>query len=154
MSGFITQMVSPAVIISAVGLLLLSLNNRYLTITGRVRNLNSEALKILNKESKTKIETQRFECIKTQMVEMLQRCHFIKRAIFILYLALTFCVLTILTLAGDMIGLHSALDSLSLVWFIIALLLLLTALLLEGWEMKIALKQLKFDAEQTFNENI
>lgn len=150
MSGIISQMVSPAVIISAIGLLLLSMNNRYMAITGRVRDLNREVFSIVNKQKTTTFELKRIHSIKKQMIDMLKRCQFIKQAIFLLYLALTLSVLTVLALAGDLINIHPELDKASIFFFIMALFCVLIAIILEGYEITMALNLLKFDVDQTF----
>lgn len=150
MTAIISHMVSPAVIISAVGLLLLSMNNRFLAITARVRDLNSEALTIANKETNVDYEIKRLTSLKRQIFEMLRRCRYIKQAIFLLYIALGFTVLTILTLAGDLININPNLDKIAIVFFILALFVVLVALISEGYEITMALKMLRFDVDQTF----
>ncbi|MGD9580421.1 MAG: DUF2721 domain-containing protein [Vampirovibrionia bacterium] len=141
----ISQMLAPSVAISAFGLLLLSMSNRFLTITGRVRTLNAEIRELYLIKTRSNVEENRLKAVKDQVETMLRRCYIIKNSVFFLYVGLGLTVLTILTLAADLLNLSIFLDKFSILFFVLALLFMLTAIILEGFEILMALKNLNQD---------
>lgn len=148
----ISQMLAPSVAISAFGLLLLSMNNRFFTITGRVRSLNAEIRQLYLNQNRNKLEDNRLQVVKKQVQYMLKRCLIIKNAVFLLYVGLGLTVLTILTLAADLLNLSIGVDQYSILFFVLALVFMLTAIILEGYEVMMALRNVREDYESSCYE--
>jgi len=99
----IQTLLAPALGISAVGLLLLSLNNRYSIIINRIRLLNEERrkfIRILQKEESLEYaDNNRFMNITKQMEELLVRSRLVRNAILSLQAAMGMFVLTSVSIA-------------------------------------------------------
>ncbi|TAK53687.1 MAG: DUF2721 domain-containing protein [Bacteroidetes bacterium] len=94
----IQAILAPAVGISAVGLLLLGLNNRYSLIISRIRLLNEEkrkfAHRLVEKSELTFTENTRFMSIRQQSEELFQRSRLVRNAILSLQTSIGLFVLT------------------------------------------------------------
>jgi len=95
----IVQMVSPAVMISACGLMLLTLGNKYARVVDRLRLFGAEyrALKKLG-ETATAIDTARKRDLETQFPHVFDRGRLLRNAVLFFYTAILFyvgCSLTI-----------------------------------------------------------
>lgn len=145
----ISQMLAPSVAISAFSLLLLSMNNRFGTITGRVRTLNAEIRELYLIQNRNKVEDNRLNVVKHQVIVMLKRCWIIKNAVFLLYVGLSLTILTILSLAADLLDLSLGIEQFSIVFFVIALLIMLISVILEGYEVTMALRNLREDYDSS-----
>lgn len=142
---FINQMLAPAVLISGIGLILLGMNNRFLTITGRVRELNAELRHLANENLTENLFKIRLESLKLQISTMLMRSKLQKTAIFLLYVALTFTILTVFALAADLADVSLIADNLPIIFSIISLIFIFVSVILEGYEMTMALKTVRDD---------
>ena len=94
----IEALLVPAVGISAVGLLLLGLSNRYSSIVNRIRLLNDEKRKfkhqIAEKGQLSYTDNVRFMSIHKQEEELLVRSRFVRNGILSMQLAIALFVLT------------------------------------------------------------
>ena len=94
----IQAMLAPAVGISAVGLLLLSLSSRYSTIINRIRLLNDEKRRYVRLiEERTELsyaENVRHMSVVNQSRELLIRSRYVRNAILAMQAAIGFFVLT------------------------------------------------------------
>lgn len=94
----IQAMLAPAVGISAVGLLLLSLSSRYSTIINRIRLLNDEKRRFIRLiEERTELsyaENVRYMSVVNQSRELLIRSRYVRNAILAMQTAIGFFVLT------------------------------------------------------------
>ena len=80
----IQLMVAPAVMISACGLLLLGMNNRYSLVVNRIRLLNEEKLRLMNKIGEQQSSTDdniRLESIATQLNALVFRVKLVRNAV-------------------------------------------------------------------------
>lgn len=144
-NSFITYMLSPAVLISGIGLLLLGINTRFLTITARIRELNKEIREISHKQCISDADKIRLNGINTQVSLMLKRCLAQKYSIFFLYIALILTILTILALAMDILKFNLFTENASIILFISSLFFVSISLILIGYETALALKTVKDD---------
>jgi len=142
---FISYMLSPAVLISGIGLLLLGINTRFLTITARIRELNKELRDISKKETVSEVDKIRLNGINKQVSLMLKRCLAQKFSIFFLYIALTLTVLTVFALAADVLNFNFYIENISIMLFITSLSFICVSLVLIGFETALALKTVKDD---------
>ena len=81
----IQLMLAPGIMISACGLLLLGMNNKYSLVVNRVRLLNEERRKAIHKTSADKSfnyqETQRLESISMQITSLVYRVKLVRNAV-------------------------------------------------------------------------
>ena len=131
-SDLFAQAITPVTLISGVGLLLLSMVNRYSHITSKARSLYKELKQNSNVTSKETVQT------------LLRRCTQLRNAII--------CLLMTVALSGSMIallviaqwtGLH--LDILMWTVLLLAILFLLIALFLFARDFKVSLQALRID---------
>jgi len=105
-------MLAPAVMISACGLLLLGINNRYSSIANRIRLLNDERrrliLKIKDGKELDYIEANRLASIKKQLEQLFYRLGFVKNCIMFYSTGIFLFILTSFLIGIDYIfNLHS-----------------------------------------------
>lgn len=91
-------MLAPAVMINACGLLLLGINNKYSAMMSRIRMLNEEKRRYMNKVKDNKdldyLETTRFQSIVKQIKVLLSRLRLIRNSILSLTIGLFLFILT------------------------------------------------------------
>ena len=113
----IQLMLAPGLMISACGLLLLGMNNKYSLVVNRVRLLNEERRRFLIKNSGRDFsyeENVRIESISKQITHLLVRVKLVRNAVLSYTIAVAFFVLTSL-----FIGLQFASDEIHLTALII-----------------------------------
>ncbi|MCZ7557637.1 MAG: DUF2721 domain-containing protein [Bacteroidia bacterium] len=108
----IQAILTPALMISACGLLLLGLNNRYATVVSRIRLLNDEKRRRLADPDgidREYVDALRFESVMRQIPSLLTRANYLRRALILLWIGVVSYVLSSLSLgAGIFLGLHAA----------------------------------------------
>jgi len=112
--SLVQSMVTPAVMISACGLLLLSVSNKLARIVDRIRGLNSE-----DRELPVDVDTVRRLSVRNQIDILLRRAVLLRNACGLLYLAVAVFALTSLCVGLS----HAAqlFEVLMLVLFVIGL---------------------------------
>ena len=93
-SQLIVQMVSPAVMVSACGLMLLSLGNKYARVVDRIRNFAAE-LRGLRKLGATMsvVDQQRLEILAVQIPDLFRRGRLLRNAVLFFYVAISLFVI-------------------------------------------------------------
>lgn len=134
----ITESLSPAVAISGIGLLFISLNTRISTLASRVRDLNKEFIKVENQ--------QRRDNIRRQIPLFLKRAKIIRISMFTLLGALGLMVFSAVALALSKLGyVHWVLVP---AWsFLGGLMLMLVAVVMEAYETSLKMTTLEVDVE-------
>lgn len=121
----IEAILAPALGISAVGLLLLSLSNRYSTIINRIRLLNDERRKLSkllgDKGELPYPENIRFMSIMHQREELLLRSRYVRNAILSMQSAVGMFVLSSVTIAINLFITTNFLQALPLLIFIVGM---------------------------------
>ena len=118
----IQLMLAPGLMISACGLLLLAMNNKYSLVVNRIRLLNEERRRFLIKtggKDPGYEENVRLESISKQISALLVRVKLVRNAVLSYTIAIAFFVLTSL-----LIGLQFILSGILLTAMIVALFLL------------------------------
>ena len=110
--SLVQSMVTPAVMISACGLLLLSVSNKLGRIVDRIRNLNSE-----DRDLSSEVDTVRRLSIRNQIDFLLRRAVLLRNACGLLYLAVAVFALT--SLCVGLSNVARAFEVLMLVLFVI-----------------------------------
>ena len=78
----IQGMLAPGVMISACGLLLLGMNNKYSLVVNRIRLLNEEKRKIFSHKNIEEDESNRLSNIELQISHLIQRISLVRNAVF------------------------------------------------------------------------
>jgi len=78
----IQAMLAPGIMISACGLLILGMNNKYSIVVNRIRLLNDENRKIHHMENKLDDEVKRESNIRVQIDKLNERVKIVKNAVF------------------------------------------------------------------------
>jgi hypothetical protein len=118
----IQLMLAPGLMISACGLLILSMNNKYSLVVNRIRLLNEERRKSLLKAAGKEFnyeENLRIESISRQLKELATRVRLVRNAVLCYTIAVALFVVTSL-----LIGVQSLLVPDKLTWLITLLFLL------------------------------
>jgi hypothetical protein len=134
----IQAMLAPAVGISAVGLLLLGLNNRYSTIINRIRLLNDEKRKyhrqIVENVELTYTDNARYHSISSQGKELLIRSRLVRNAILSLQTAVGLFVLASAAIGVNLFSTSEALRALPLLLFIVGMFSVFVGVVFAGRE--------------------
>jgi hypothetical protein len=132
MQQLIQIMITPAVMISASGLLLLSIINKLGRIIDRIRDLNAELREYKDKETPARLES-----IEHQIAMLIHRALLLKRSTAALFLSIFFYVLT-----SFGIGIYSFFQKLggrlTLLIFIAGMACMLLGVLYAYWEIRIS----------------
>jgi uncharacterized membrane protein len=94
--NLIKYMITPSVMISACGLLLLGINNKYSLVVNRIRLLHQE---LRNKN----IENARKEIIIRQIPLLMDRMRLIKNAVWLYTISVIFFILTIIFIGFELV---------------------------------------------------
>ena len=78
----IQGMLAPGLMISACGLLLLGMNNKYSLVVNRIRLLNEEKRKIFHQEAIDDTESSRLSNIELQISHLIERISLVRNAVF------------------------------------------------------------------------
>jgi len=87
----IGRMLAPAFMVNAAALLLLSLHNKFSTLSARIRALNAERRGLQQKPETTE---ERETNLARQIERLVKRLTFVRRAILFHYTAIAMCLLT------------------------------------------------------------
>jgi hypothetical protein len=100
-------MLAPAVMISACGLLLLGINNKYSIIVNRIRLFNDErrrfTLKIRDGKELDYLESVRLESIIRQLSQLKERLHLVRNCVISYSTAISLFILTSLLIGIDVL---------------------------------------------------
>lgn len=121
----IQLMLAPAVMISACGLLLLGISNKYSSITNRLRILNEERRRHHNKMNSDKeldyFETTRLQSISRQLQQLLFRLKLVRNVIVFYVMGLFLFIFTSLLIGIDIFLSTKVTDYFALSTFILGL---------------------------------
>ena len=127
-----------------------SLQNRFLYITARCRELNAEARKLHGQTDAPALS--RLASIRRQVAAMTGRARTVRRAIVLVYSGLCCFILTILTLLAAAVAGVSAGQVFAVAVFGLGFLLVATASLVSIGEMALSQRTLDEDIRSTFEE--
>jgi hypothetical protein len=118
-SGLIQTMLAPGLMISACGLLLLGMNNKYSIVVNRIRLLNEERRKLHYEELEKSDKKKKHKSIDTQIDLLSFRVALVRNAVFSYSLAVAFFVI-----ASILIGIHQLSGESRLSWAVISIFLI------------------------------
>ena len=93
-SGLIQIMLAPGIMISACGLLLLGMNNKYSLVVNRIRLLNEERRRLRYEESAKSNRKKRHKSIELQIKKLMYRIVLVRNAVFSYSLAVAFFIIS------------------------------------------------------------
>jgi len=135
----IQLMLAPGLMISACGLLLLGMNNKYSLVVNRVRLLNEERRKFLIKNSGKNFgyeENIRLESISQQLTALLIRVKLVRNAVLAYTLAVAFFVLTSLFIGLQVASSKIELTEIVITLFLLGMISVLIGIIYAGYETK------------------
>ncbi len=145
----IQAILSPALMISASGLLMLGLNNRYSAAINRIRLLNDEKRRLIKHQEQTKdfdyIDTIRFESITRQISSLFTRCNLLRRSIFFHYIGISSYLLTSINIGLNFVSAAEIVQSLPLATFFIGLCCSMIGVVVALSEVSLAYKVLQLE---------
>lgn len=95
MNSIITQiqgMLAPGLMISACGLLLLGMNNKYSLVVNRIRLLNEEKRNIYHQDKRDENDAARLSNIELQISHLIERISLVRNTVFSYSLAVAFFI--------------------------------------------------------------
>ena len=136
----IQAILAPALGISAMGLLLLGLSNRYSSIVNRIRLLNAERRKYMNiiieQGELVYTESIRYASIKKQIDDLLYRGRLTRNSILCLQTSIILFVLTSLFIGINIFFSFETLEIISLMSFLSGMIFVLIGILFAIWEIR------------------
>ncbi len=118
-AGLIQIMLAPGLMISACGLLLLGMNNKYSLVVNRIRLLNEERRTLKYAKDQAISEQPRHKSIDLQIQKLYSRMVLIRNAVFAYSIAVAFFIVSSL-----MIGFNKVTTPANLNWIVIVLFLI------------------------------
>ncbi len=130
--GIIQQMLAPGIMISACGLLILGINNKYSIVVGRIRALEEEKRRLVSLLRKNNIEEEqkvRLNSIVMQVDKFGFRVKLIRNAVFFYSIAVAFFILASLSIGLQFMTQATQLETVSLTLFLLGMLSVLLGIL-------------------------
>jgi hypothetical protein len=128
----IQAILAPALGISAVGLLLLGLTNRYSTLINRIRLLNSEkrnlARTFVKQEQLEYRDNMRFVSIGQQIIELLRRARMLRNAVLSMQIAIAMFVVSSATIGLNLFVTSRAMQLVPLIAFVLGMFAMLAGI--------------------------
>jgi hypothetical protein len=134
----IQLMLAPGLMISACGLLLLGMNNKYSLVVNRIRLLNEERRKAIHKTAEDKNfnyqETQRLESISMQISGLVYRVKLVRNAVLSYTIAVALFVLTSLSIGFGYLFDITRMNSFITILFLVGMLSVLCGVMFAAYE--------------------
>ena len=134
----IQLMLAPGIMISACGLLLLGMNNKYSLVVNRIRLLNEERRRTVRKTSEAKDfdyqETQRLESISMQISSLVFRVKLVRNAVLSYTIAVALFVITSLFIGFSYLLEITKLNSFITLLFLLGMISVLCGVLFAAYE--------------------
>ncbi len=132
----IQLMLAPGLMISACGLLLLGMNNKYSLVVNRIRLLNEERRKYLSKHDKEfkYEENVRIESLSTQIKSLVVRVRLVRNAVFAYSIAVGIFVLTSLFIGLNYLTESDKLDFIIAALFLLGMIAVLLGVIYASYE--------------------
>jgi hypothetical protein len=131
-------MLAPGIMISACGLLLLGMNNKYSLVVNRIRLLNEERRKAIHKTTDDKNfnyqESQRLQSISMQISKLVYRVGLVRNAVLAYTIAVALFVLTSLSIGFGFLFDITKINSLVTVLFLLGMISVLCGVTFAAYE--------------------
>jgi hypothetical protein len=144
----IQLMLAPAIMISACGLLLLGMNNKYSLVVNRTRLLTDERRRLFSRSGEHELSYEdnlRLESISVQLIRLLYRVKLVRNAVLSYTVAVALFVLTSL-----MIGVQYFVNNVNFyysitLFFLLGMLSVLTGIIFAAYETKKGFDIIQFE---------
>jgi hypothetical protein len=146
----IQLMLAPGIMISACGLLLLGMNNKYSLVVNRIRTLNEERRRALHKLAEHELSLQenvRFESITKQLERLTYRVGLVRNAVLFYTIAVALFVLTSLLIGIGYLFDITRMNSFITVLFLLGMLSVLVGVLFAAYETYKGYEIVKYEVE-------
>lgn len=146
----IQLMLAPGLMISACGLLLLGMNNKYSLVVNRIRLLNEERRRNLNKMQDKDLNPQeniRFESISKQLEQLVLRVKLVRNAVLSYTIAVALFVITSLLIGFGYLFELSRLNSFITTLFLLGMLSVFFGVIFAAYETYKGYEIVKFEVE-------
>lgn len=146
----IQLMLAPGIMISACGLLLLGMNNKYSLVVNRIRTLNEERRRALHKMGEKEFTLQenvRFESITKQLERLTYRVGLVRNAVLSYTIAVALFVLTSLLIGVGYLFDMTRLNSFITVLFLLGMTSVLAGVLFAAYETYKGYEIVKYEVE-------
>jgi len=146
----IQLMLAPGLMISACGLLLLGMNNKYSLVVNRIRLLNEERRRALHKLGEKEFSLQenvRFESISKQLERLTFRVRLVRNAVLSYTIAVALFVLTSLLIGIGYLFDITRLNSFITVLFLLGMSSVLVGVLFAAYETYKGYEIVKYEVE-------
>jgi hypothetical protein len=146
----IQLMLAPGLMISACGLLLLGMNNKYSLVVNRIRLLNEErrrSLRKLNDKEFSLQENVRFESISKQLERLTYRVGLVRNAVLSYTMAVALFVITSLLIGFGYLLDITRLNSFITILFLMGMLSVLAGVVFAAYETYKGYEIVKFEVE-------
>ena len=146
----IQLMLAPGIMISACGLLLLGMNNKYSLVVNRIRILNEERRRALHKMGENEFTLQenvRFESISKQLERLTYRVGLVRNAVLSYTIAVALFVLTSLLIGFGYLFEITKLNSFITVLFLLGMASVLVGVLFAAYETYKGYEIVKYEVE-------
>ena len=133
----IQLMLAPGLMISACGLLLLGMNNKYSLVVNRIRLLNEERRKTVHKTEDNDFkyhENLRLESISMQITKLVYRVKLVRNAVLFYTIAVALFVLTSILIGFGFLSDFTKLNSLIISLFLLGMISVLFGVILAAYE--------------------
>ncbi|MCU0413686.1 MAG: DUF2721 domain-containing protein [Ignavibacteriaceae bacterium] len=146
----IQLMLAPGIMISACGLLLLGMNNKYSLVVNRIRTLNEERRRALHKLGENELSLQenvRFESITKQLERLTYRVGLVRNAVLSYTIAVALFVLTSLLIGIGYLFDITRMNSFITVIFLLGMVSVLAGVLFAAYETYKGYAIVKYEVE-------
>ncbi|MCU0406703.1 MAG: DUF2721 domain-containing protein [Ignavibacteriaceae bacterium] len=146
----IQLMLAPGIMISACGLLLLGMNNKYSLVVNRIRTLNEERRRALHKLGENELSLQenvRFESITKQLERLTYRVGLVRNAVLSYTIAVALFVLTSLLIGIGYLFDITRMNSFITVLFLLGMVSVLAGVLFAAYETYKGYAIVKYEVE-------
>jgi hypothetical protein len=133
-SGLIQIMLAPGLMISACGLLLLGMNNKYSLIVNRIRLLNEERRKSRYDKEALKNEKKRHRSIDVKILKLNARIILVRNAVFSYSIAVAFFIISSLMIGINKISNPADLNWLVIIFFLVGMIFVLAGIIFAAIE--------------------
>jgi hypothetical protein len=146
----IQLMLAPGIMISACGLLLLGMNNKYSLVVNRIRLLNEDRRKALHKLGENELSLQenvRFESISKQLERLTYRVGLVRNAVLSYTIAVALFVLTSLLIGIGYLLEITRVNSFITILFLLGMTSVLAGVLFAAYETYKGYEIVKYEVE-------
>jgi len=135
-SAIIQIMLAPGIMISACGLLLLGMNNKYSLVVNRIRLLNDERRRLRTEEEVVTNKKRRHKSIELQISKLNYRIFLIRNAVFSYSLAVAFFIISSFLIGINHMNTLSALNWAVMIVFLTGMVFVLAGIIFAAVEVR------------------